>query len=202
MPIISTSFNDIGNAGQVPTLVRIETDDSLSTVMSTGYLNVLKDQNLPLSQDSIALVSTGVGSHKAVTALSMVYSNGDWSLAVMEGYQASGGGGGGLPFVNVSGISQSASVNVGYIIGNSSQTTVTLPATAPIGSVVAIQGKGSGGWILQGSVGQTIQVGQTASSSGGSVTSAAAFDAIQVVCVVANTTWTSSYVVSSGVTIA
>jgi hypothetical protein len=201
MPILSTSFNDIGNAGQVPTLVRIDTDDSLSTVLSVGYLNILKDQNLPLSQDSIALVSTGVGSHKAVTALSMVYSNGNWSLSVMEGYQASGGGGG-LPFVNVSGTTQAAVINTGYIIGNSSQTTVTLPASAPVGSIVAIQGKGSGGWVLQANGGQTIQVGQTASSSGGSVTSAAAFDAIQVVCVVANTTWTSSYVVSSGVTIA
>jgi hypothetical protein len=201
MPIISTSFNDIGNAGQVPSIVRIETDDILSTVLTTGYLNVLAHQNLPLSENSIALVSTGSGVNKSVTAMSMVFANGNWSLAIMGGYQpAGGGGGGGVTFVNVSGTTQTAAVNMGYIIGNASQTIVTLPVVAPVGSVVAVQGNGAGGWVLVPGAGQTIKIGQTSAST--SVTSTAQYDAIQVVCVVANTTWSMSYLVSSGVTIA
>lgn len=200
MPIISTSFNDVGNAGQVPSIVRIETDDNLATVLTTGYLNVLAHQNFPLSENSIALVSTGVGVNQSVTIMAMTFSNGNWSLEVMEGYQpAGGGGGGGITFVNVSGTTQAAAVNMGYIIGNASQTTVTLPATAPVGSVVAVQGNGAGGWILAPNAGQTIKVGQASAST--SVTSAANYDAIQVVCVVANTTWATSYLVSSGVAI-
>lgn len=108
----------------------------------------------------------------------------------------------GFTWNNVSGTTQAAAVNNGYIIGNASQTTVTLPTTAPLGSVVAIQGKGAAGWILAAGAGQTIQVGQSATSTAGSVTSAAAFDAIQVVCITANTTWAVSYVLSSGVTTA
>lgn len=108
----------------------------------------------------------------------------------------------GLSWANISGTTQTAAVNTGYVIGNASQTTVTLPVTAALGSVVAIQGKGAAGFILAAGTGQTIQVGQTATTTAGSVTSAAAFDAIQVVCITANTTWATSYVLSSGVTVA
>jgi hypothetical protein len=109
---------------------------------------------------------------------------------------------GGVSWANISGTTQTAAVNTGYVIGNASATTVTLPVTAALGSIVAIQGKGAGGWVLAAGTGQTIQVGQTASTTAGSVTSAAAFDAIQVVCITANTTWATSYVLSSGVTVA
>lgn len=108
----------------------------------------------------------------------------------------------GITWNNVSGTTQAAAVNNGYIIGNASQTTVTLPATAALGSVISVQGKGAAGWILAANTGQTIQVGQTATSTAGSVTSAAAFDSIQVVCITANTTWAVTYVLSSGVTTA
>jgi hypothetical protein len=154
-----------------------------------------------LSENSIALVSTGTGANQSTVLLAIVFSNGHWSLEVMEGYEPTGGGQG-ISFVNVPGTSQLAVDNFGYIIGNSSQTTVTLPSVAAVGAIVAVQGKGAGGWILRANTGQTIQVGQSVTSSGGSVTSAAAFDAIQVVCVTANTVWTSSYLISSGVTVA
>lgn len=379
MPIISTSFNDVGNAGQVPSLVRIETDDTLAAVLTVGYLNVLAHQYLPLNETSVVLVSTGVGVNKAVSAMRMVFSSGDWSLEILEGYQESlddltlptatvesadkvliqdvsdsdklktvtaqsiadlGGGGGGvilpttpnhiavyadvdgllyqdaatiindgnitaygvltagnsaggqagevysypnaaasgfiniqainvsggdhsstlrnnagllqdtiysfpvtsqnapvlavvdsagtptsghlavwsttkgtlvdggvvptagMTWSNIAGTTQAAAVNTGYIVGNASQTTVTLPVTAAIGAIVAVKGKGAAGWILAAGVGQTIQVGQSATSSGGTVTSANNFDCIQVTCITANTTWSVDYVLSTGVTIA
>ena len=107
-----------------------------------------------------------------------------------------------LTWSNISGTTQAAVVNKGYIVGSASATTITLPATAALGSVVAVQGKGAAGFILAANTGQTIQVGQSATSSGGTVTSAANFDAIQVVCITADTTWAVSYVLSSGVTTA
>jgi hypothetical protein len=109
---------------------------------------------------------------------------------------------GGMTWANISGTTQAAAINTGYIVGNASATTITLPATAALGSVIAVQGKGAAGWVLTANTGQTIQVGQTATSSGGTVTSAANFDAIQVVCITANTTWAVSYVLSSGITTA
>jgi len=103
---------------------------------------------------------------------------------------------------DVSGTTQAAAVNNGYICSNASATTVTLPATAAEGSVVSVQGKGAAGWVLAANTGQTIQVGQTASSTAGSVTSAAQYDSISVVCITANTTWATTSVLSSGVTVA
>ncbi len=116
-------------------------------------------------------------------------------------WQAAGGGGG-FAWAAVAGTTQSAAVNTGYVIQNSSQTTVTLPATAALGSVVAVQGLGSAGWILAANTGQTISFGSTATSSGGSFTSASRYDTIQVVCIVANTTWSVSFAVSAGLTAA
>jgi hypothetical protein len=55
---------------------------------------------------------------------------------------------------NVTGTSQSAAINNGYIANNASLVTVTLPATAPVGSLVAVAGAGAGGWKLAQNSGQ------------------------------------------------
>lgn len=109
---------------------------------------------------------------------------------------------GGIAWAGVAGTTQAAAVNTGYIIQNAGQTTVTLPAVAAIGDIVAVQGLGAAGWVLTASAGDTIQVGASATSAGGTVTSANQYDAIEVVCVVANTTWATRFVLSSGVTTA
>ena len=96
---------------------------------------------------------------------------------------------GSLVWNDVSGTTQAAAVNQGYIISNASQTTVTLPATAAEGSVFAIAGKGAAGWILQMNTGQTFHFGSSASSSAGSLTSTNLYDSVTIVCVTANTTF-------------
>jgi hypothetical protein len=96
---------------------------------------------------------------------------------------------GSLVWNDVSGTTQNAAVNNGYIISNSSQTTVTLPATAAEGSVFAVQGKGAAGWILQMNTGQTCHFGNAATTSAGSLTSTNQWDSVSIVCVTANTTF-------------
>lgn len=91
---------------------------------------------------------------------------------------------------DVSGTSQAASGNNGYIISNAGQTTVTIPASIAEGQVIGIAGKGAAGWVLQANTGQTIHYGSSASSSAGSLTSTNQWDSVQVVCVTANTTFT------------
>jgi hypothetical protein len=92
-------------------------------------------------------------------------------------------------YVSVSGTTQAAAVNTVYLIANASQTTVTLPATAAIGQIVGIDGLGAGGWICTANTGQTIHFGQTASSSGGTCTSAGNYNAATFRCIIANTAW-------------
>lgn len=93
-------------------------------------------------------------------------------------------------YVSVAGTTQAASVNTIYLIANASQTTVTLPATAAIGQVVGVDGLGAGGWIITANTGQTVHIGQTATSVAGTVTSAGNFNCILLRCIAANTTWT------------
>lgn len=95
-----------------------------------------------------------------------------------------------------------ADVNNGYICGAAGATTLTLPATAAVGSVVGAEGLGAGGWILTANTGQTIQMGASVTSSGGTLTSAAATDNVYVRCIVADTTWRVQVTNSTGLTIA
>jgi len=91
----------------------------------------------------------------------------------------------------VSGTSQSMAANTGYIANNAAQVSLSLPTTSAVGDELGVVGKGAGGWIITQGAGQSIQVGQVASTvgAGGSVSSSANFNSIRLVCTVANTTW-------------
>lgn len=107
-------------------------------------------------------------------------------------------GGGGLTWSVIAGTSQSAAVNSGYIPSDVGLTTITLPASAMAGSVISIQGEGSGGWLIQAPGAQIIRVGSSPSSAGGSVASANRYDAITLVCIVDDAEWGMYGPVSSG----
>lgn len=107
--------------------------------------------------------------------------------------------GGGLAWFAVAGTTQVASVNSGYIISNASQTTIILPATAAFGSIVSIIGLGAGGWILSQPGGQTIRLLSTIAVS--NIASAEQYDCIEVICVVANTTWVVRDFTSTGLNV-
>ena len=109
-------------------------------------------------------------------------------------------GGGGLAWQSVAGTSQACAVNNGYIALNVAQTVFSLPATAAVGSVIAVQGHGAGGWIINASSGQTIAGGSEVSTSGGSVASQAGIDNIYLLCVVADTEWRATTAYSQGLT--
>jgi hypothetical protein len=79
----------------------------------------------------------------------------------------------------------------GYVTTGATLVTLTLPVTASFGTALAIMGQGVGGWSIAQNAGQNIQVGNDSSTVGvtGSVSSSNRYDAIYLICVVANTTW-------------
>lgn len=87
--------------------------------------------------------------------------------------------------------SQSAAVNKGYIANNAGLVTITLPTTAPIGSIVRVAGKGTGGWRLAQNASEVIHFGDvdTTIGTGGSLSSVNRYDSIELVCIVANNEW-------------
>lgn len=101
------------------------------------------------------------------------------------------GGGGLLPWTEVTGTSQSASINNGYITNNAGLVTVTIPTTAPVGSIVRISGKGAGGWKVAQNASEVIHFGSvdTTTGTGGSLASTNRYDAVELICTVADTEW-------------
>lgn len=100
--------------------------------------------------------------------------------------------------VAASGSTQAAAVNTVYYVTAAGGCVITLPATAPAGSIVGIVGDGAGGWTLAPNSGQTIKlIGVSASTS---VASAEQYDTIFVMCVVANTTWNTYSMTTIGFT--
>jgi hypothetical protein len=83
-------------------------------------------------------------------------------------------------------------VGNGYITNSGSQVVLTLPTTAAVGTSLSVIGMGSGGWQIAQNASQNVQVGSVSSTvgTGGTVTSANRYDSIDLICTVANTTWT------------
>jgi hypothetical protein len=111
--------------------------------------------------------------------------------------------GGGVSWSTVTAATLAAAINNGYVLNHSATPcVVTLPATAALGSKIILKGlSGSGGWTATANTAQTIQFGNTSSSSAGSFSSTNAGDSCELTCIVANTTWELSNAVSAGLTV-
>lgn len=148
-----------------------------------------------LSSGQILIGSSGIDPVAAAinSGTGIIVANGAGSISV----GLSGTAPGTLTWNDVAGTTQAAVINNGYIISNASLTTVTLPATAAVGSVFAVQGKGAAGWVLQANTGQVIHLGSSATSSAGSLASTNLWDSVSIVCVTANTTFAVTAVVGN-----
>ena len=96
-----------------------------------------------------------------------------------------------LNWATITGTAQAATINTGYLINSATLSTITLPATAAIGSILEIIGVGAGGWRLAQSAGQQVIFGNLSNTSGagGQLNSTHQRDAIRLVCITADTTW-------------
>lgn len=100
--------------------------------------------------------------------------------------------GGGLTWTDVTGTSQAMAVNNGYTANNAGVVTLTLPVTAAYGTIMAVAGKGAGGWLIAQNASQLIHFGSlvTTTGTGGSLASTNQFDVVWLLNSVADTTWT------------
>jgi len=99
---------------------------------------------------------------------------------------------GGITWNEVTGTSQAAAVDNGYITNNAALVTVTLPATAAVGETVRILGLGAGGWKVAQNASQYIRWDEsnvTTTGTGGDISSTDDHDAVELVCTVTNNGW-------------
>jgi hypothetical protein len=152
---------------------------------------------LPIANGGTALTSTPtngqllIGNGTGYTLANLTagagvsISNGSGSITIA-------GTGSGIGWTEVTGTTQAATPDNGYVSNNVSLVSVTLPVTAAFGTALTIVGKGAGGWSILQNSGQNVQVGSVSSAAGvgGSVSSTNRYDAIDLICTQANTTWT------------
>ena len=100
-------------------------------------------------------------------------------------------GSGGIAWIEAL-TSQGLLVDTGYIANNAGLVTLTLPSTAALGSVIEVVGKGTGGWRIAQGTSELIHFGNinTTTGTGGYLESTLTYDAIRIVCTVADTEWT------------
>ncbi len=77
---------------------------------------------------------------------------------------------GAVPWQTVAGTSQATAPDRGYLLTNSAQVTLTLPAAPALGDVVRVSGAGAGGWKVAQNSGQVILVGSIPGNRGASWT--------------------------------
>jgi len=95
----------------------------------------------------------------------------------------------GIAWSEQTGTSQAMVANNGYILNNAALVTATLPATAAVGSVLRVVGKGAGGWAVAQNAGQTIYFSSSTTTTGvgGSLASTDDHDCVEMVCITADT---------------
>jgi hypothetical protein len=98
----------------------------------------------------------------------------------------------GLTWSNVITSTQQMAVGNGYVNNYVTSFCVfTLPVTATVGQIVAVQGANANNWFVSQNAGQTIHFGNVNSTTGvvGYIGSSATYDSCELICVTANTDW-------------
>ncbi len=80
-----------------------------------------------------------------------------------------------------------------YIANFGTLCTLTLPTASNVGDLISIVGQGAGGWSIAQATGQQIFISPRSTTLGasGSLSSSAQYDSINLICIVANTVWTT-----------
>jgi hypothetical protein len=127
------------------------------TTGSTGATGTTGLSSLIAVASEAAGANCTYGGHKVTTGLD---SNSSGVLDTAEitstTYTCDGAPGPGVTWVQVTGTSQQALPNTGYIANNAAQVAITLPTAPAVGDLVEVSGAGAGGWLLAQNAGQTV----------------------------------------------
>jgi len=178
----------------------IATQDSSSVSITGGSVTGITDVTVAdggtgaSSFTAYAVVcggTTGTGALQSISGVGssgeILTSNGAGALPTFQ--PASGGG---MTWSTLSGTTQTAAVNNGYILLNNSLTTVTLPTTAAVGDIVRVTGTGTGYYTVDYGTSVLIHFADTGTDTtvtSGSLTATDRYASIELICVVADLRW-------------
>ena len=103
---------------------------------------------------------------------------------------SNGSGGGGLTWTATT-VNATMAVANGYLANKGTLLTLTLPTTSAVGTTVRVAGMNAGLWLIAQGASQYVKFGNqtTTTGAGGSLASVLTYDAVELVCIVADTGW-------------
>jgi hypothetical protein len=156
------------------------TNHSLLLGNATGSINslgVATNGQLPIGSTGADPVLAAI---TAGTGISVTNGAGSITIAAT---------GSGFTWTIVTAASQALVAENGYIANNAGQVTFTLPVAAAVGDSFRVTGKNNAtGWKIAQNAGQTIyfSTAATTTGAGGSLTSSATRDTVEIICVTTN----------------
>lgn len=181
----TNAANTLLYASSANTMAALATANSSSLATSSAGVPTWLG---PLINGQLVIGSTGAipvaATISAGTNISVTNGAGSITIAAT--------GAGGFTWVDQNSSSVTMAINTGYVTDNgASLVTYTLPSTAALGSEIKIIGFSAGGWKIAQPASALIHIGNqvTTTGTGGSLASTNAFDCVDIICVVANTTW-------------
>ena len=176
----------------------------LNTLTGSYFVLAFSTTSQGITSATWAQLSSSSGDVQQLTSDSgiAVASSGNINVLGGSGVSTSATGstltinttGGGFDYTVVTANTQMA-IDQGYIANKAGTACVlTLPATAVVGSSVAVVGLGATGWSIAQNSGQVIHINaaSTTTGAGGSLASIDQYNSVQLICVVANTDWVAT----------
>jgi hypothetical protein len=174
--LYSSAANTIGGVTTNTSAVLATTSAGVPTFSAT------------MTNGQVIIGSTGATPTAATltAGTNISITNGNGSITINS--TASGA----FTWTNVATSTQVLAINTGYITNNGATlVTYSLPATVAQGSVIRVSGFSAGGWTITQGASQEIFYGNqhTTIGTGGSLSSSNANDQVELLCVVANTSF-------------
>jgi hypothetical protein len=185
-------LNSAGVASESNVLRIGSATGSGNTQLAAAYISGIDGVNVG-STAKIVTLGTGGTVNKLGTATLTAGSN----VTITPGANTitiAASGGGGFAWNDVTAGTQAMAPGNGYITDFATQVVYTLPAVAAQGTILEVAGGAVGalGWQIAQNAGQSIAFGSSTTTvgGGGSLTSTNQWDAVRLLCVVANLKWT------------
>ncbi len=167
----STSINIGTVSGDIPiTLGNSNSSSSLLITAGTGGINI----------GTTGAKTINIGNTTGATGIILCSSFQSPSYSIY------------YPSINITSSTSNLIPGLYHIINTVTVlTTLTLPTTCAVGSIITIAGNAVGGWIIAQNSGQSINSTAASTTTGitGTLASGGQYDCVQIECVVANTTW-------------